>query len=147
MRRLLCMALLAALALGLKTSVQSAQEDTTESEAPDKPKALVPPPAWKSVEIANFYLKRKKYNAALSRFQEALKTDPYYPPAYLGLGRVYERIGLKQKALEAYRNYLDILPSAKDAQEAKEVHEAITRIERGLKTRRSSRAKAAPPLR
>jgi len=93
------------------------------------------PPAWKSVEVGNFYLKRKRYRAALSRFQEAVKTDPYYAQGYLGLGQVYEGIGLKQKALEAYQNYLDRLPSAKEAEEAKEVHKAIARLEAQLKRR------------
>ncbi len=105
------------------------------SEKPAEPDASLPyrpPPAWTSVEIANYYLKRKKYNAALSRYQEAVRTDPYYPSAYLGLGKVYEKIGMKQKALEAYRKYLDLLPSEKQAEEAKGVHQAIARLEKEL---------------
>jgi tetratricopeptide (TPR) repeat protein len=101
-------------------------------------KPYVPPPAWKSVEIGNFYLKGKKYRAALSRFQEAVNTDPYYAQGYLGLGQVYERIGLKQKALTAYQQYLDLLPSAKEAAEAKNVHHSIARLENDLKRRGDS---------
>jgi hypothetical protein len=37
---------------------------------------------------------------------------------------------LKQKALEAYQRYLDELPSLKDAQEARDVHEAIARLQK-----------------
>ena len=80
------------------------------------------------MEIGDFYLKKKKYKAALSRFQEALKTDPHYAPAYRELGRVYEKMGQWQKALDAYRKYLDELPSAKDAREAKDIHKAIARL-------------------
>jgi tetratricopeptide (TPR) repeat protein len=98
----------------------------------EEEKAYVSPPAWKCVEIGDFYFKRKKYAGALSRYKEAVKVDPDYAPAYLGLGKVYEKIGLKQKALEAYRKYLDELPSAKQADEAKEAHEAIARLEKEL---------------
>jgi len=87
-----------------------------------------PPGPAKSVEIGNFYLKRHKYDAAISRFQEAVLARSDYAPAYLGLGRAYEKIGQKQKALDAYQRYLDALPSDKDAEDAKEVHRAIERL-------------------
>jgi tetratricopeptide (TPR) repeat protein len=90
------------------------------------------PSASKSVEIGDFYLRRKKFKAALSRFQEALKTDPHYAPAYRELGKAYEEMGQPQKALDAYRKYLDELPSARDAREDKRIHKAIARLEKEL---------------
>lgn len=101
----------------------------------------VSPPAWKSVEIGNFYFKRKNYAGALSRFKEAAQVDPDYAPAYLGLGKVYEKMGLKRKALEAYQRYLDELPSSKQAEEAKSAHEAIERLEKELGPTPSKAAK------
>jgi tetratricopeptide (TPR) repeat protein len=90
--------------------------------------AYTPPGPAKSVEIGNFYLRRRDYKGALSRFEEAAQTDPNYAPAYLGLGRVYEKTGASQKALDAYQRYLDLLPSDKDAEGAKEVHRAMERL-------------------
>ncbi len=116
----------------LRTPPARAQDEGPVPDGSDAPKPYVPPSAAKSVEIGDYYLKTKKYNAALSRFQEAVKSDPDYAPAYLGLGKVYEKIGLRQKALAAYQKYLDALPSAKDAEDAKQVHQAIARLERGL---------------
>jgi tetratricopeptide (TPR) repeat protein len=87
-----------------------------------------PPGPAKSVAVGNFYLRRKDYRGALSRFEEAVQTDPNYAPAYLGLGKVFERTGAPRKALDAYQKYLDLLPSDKDAQDAKEVHRAIDRL-------------------
>lgn len=104
-------------------------------ERPPEPgdaKPFVPPGASKSVEVADYYFRKKMYRAALSRYQEATKTDSYYAPAYLGLGKTYDKMGLKQKALDAYQKYLDLLPSAKDAEEAKKVHDAMARLQRGL---------------
>jgi tetratricopeptide (TPR) repeat protein len=102
------------------------------AEKADPVRAYVSPSAAKSVEIGDFYLKRKKFKAALSRFQEALTTDPHYAPAYRELGRVYEEMGFWQKSLDAYRKYLDELPSAKDAREAKSIHKAIARLQKEI---------------
>ena len=108
---------------------QQARPPANNAEAP---RPYVSPSASKSVEIGDYYLRRKKFNAALSRFQEALKTDPNYAAAYRELGKVYEGTGLWQKALEAYRKYLDELPSARDAREAKSIHKAIARLQKEI---------------
>lgn len=120
-------ATLASLPLG---RLPAQEEELQEAQ----PKRYVPPPAWKSVEIGDYYLKRKSYRAALSRYQEAAKIDPYYAQCYLGMGRVYDRLGLRQKALDNYRRYLDLLPSSKEAADARDVHEAIARLERQLRS-------------
>lgn len=101
-------------------------------------KKYLPPGAVKSVEIGDFYLRKKKYKGALSRFQEAVQEDSSYAPAYLGLGKVYEQIGLKEKALDNYKKYLDALPSEKDALEAKNVQREVARLEHELKTQGST---------
>jgi tetratricopeptide (TPR) repeat protein len=131
MQKLLVTCWAAALGLALAGPAIHAQDQ----EAPPPPQTVdnwkyVNPGPAKSVEIGNYYLRKKKLAAALSRFREAVKTDPHYAPAYLGLGKVYERMRLKQKALEAYQRYLDELPSLKDAQEARDVHEAIARLQK-----------------
>lgn len=123
-------------------AVNQAQTQSADVPSAERPEPYVSPPAWKSVEVGNYYFRRKKYPAALSRFKEAVKTDPNYAEGYLGLGRVYDKIGLKGLALDSYRHYLDELPSAKQAEEAKEVHEAIERLEK-----EQGKASAKRPLR
>ena len=90
---------------------------------------VVPSPS-QSVAIGNFYLRRRKYRGALSRFQEAAHSEPDYAPAYLGLGRTFEKLGKYEQALRAYQKYLDLLPSDRDAEEARDVHRAIERLRR-----------------
>jgi tetratricopeptide (TPR) repeat protein len=147
MGRLPVLIILALLAAGLGGPLARAQQPQAPStgEPAEEVKPYYPPPAWKSVEIGDYYFRRKKYNAALSRYKEAATTDPHYPRAYLGLGRVYEKIGLKQKALLSYQRYLDELPSTKEALEAKDVQKAITRLEKELKSGTSPRSKTLPP--
>ncbi len=103
---------------------------------PDQGFHYVPPPAPKSVEIGNFYFRKKDYRGALSRYREAIHTDPDYAPAYLGLGKVYEKTGRLRQALKAYQHYLDALPSARQAAEAKDAHKAIARLKEQLAARK-----------
>lgn len=53
---------------------------------------------------------------------------PDYAPAYLGLGKAYEQMGSRKQALDAYQKYLDLLPSDKDAEDAKDVQRAVKRL-------------------
>jgi len=122
------------LLLSTSWAILCAQQQPAKPAAPkDDPVRVLPSDsASKSVEIGDFYLRRRKYQAALSRFQDALKIDPHYAPAYRELGRVYEKMGQWKKSLDAYQKYLDELPSAKDAREAKEIHKAIARMQKEI---------------
>ena len=134
MRWMVGIALLAILVFHAGGPVVRAQKQQAQPAAvkADPIRNYASPSASKSVEIGDFYLRRKKFSAALSRFQEALKTDPHYAPAYRELGKVYEGMGQRQKALDAYRKYLDELPSAKDAREAKNIHKAMARLQKEI---------------
>ena len=80
---------------------------TVRAQVPEKLPSPPIDPDWsytspgpaKCVEIGNVYLHKGDLKGALSRFQEAVKDNPHYAPAYLGLGKVYERMKEKQKAL------------------------------------------------
>lgn len=147
--------LLLVLSLGESTSFAQQKEEPRKPapEHEEEGARYSPPGAWKSVEIGDFYFKRKDYRGALSRYQEAVTTNRDYAPGYLGLGKVYEKLHQPQKALEAYQKYLDLLPSARDAEEAKSVHRAIAKLQRVLKKssgnspgRAPSSALKSPPL-
>jgi len=125
---LFCLFALASLPVSL-----SAQQTVPDSGRVEDTFHYVPPPAWKSVEIGDYYFRKKDYRGALSRYQEAAKDDPDYALAYLALGRVYEKLGKKRDALAAYRKYLDALPSQKQADEATGAHNAIRRLEQQLR--------------
>jgi tetratricopeptide (TPR) repeat protein len=100
--------------------------------APDSEWAYVTPGPQKCVEAGNIYLHKGALPGALSRFREAIQDDPHYAPAYLGLGKVYERMGEKRKALDAYQRYLAELPSAREAADARDAQRAIARLKKQL---------------
>lgn len=131
MQHLLKALLIAAIGIFLAASTVHAQVPEKIPSPPIDPDwdYTSPGPA-KCVEIGNVYLHKGNLKGALSRFQEAVKDNPDYAPAYLGLGRVYERMKEKQKALQAYERYLDELPSAKDAADAKEAQRAVARLQK-----------------
>ncbi len=139
MRHLVTLVLIVVVSGSLFESAVIAQTGEAPTEESEEQR-YVPQPAWKSVEVGDYYVKKKNYRAALSRYKEAAKVDPYYPQAYLGMGTVYDRLGLKQKALENYRKYLDLLPSTKEAEEARDVHKAIARLEDALKSSKFPRS-------
>lgn len=115
----------------------AASQNSAPPRAPVRRSAKVPPdwpfeppsPA-QSVKIGNFYFHRHDYAGALSRYLEAVKSDPDYAPAYLALGKTYEATGKRRLALSAYEKYLVELPSDQDAERAKDVHKAIARLKR-----------------
>lgn len=132
MRAILVVLLLGVIGLMRQPVSLSAQHMAQDNGELESSYHYVPPSARQSVEIGDFYFRRKDYRGALSRYAEAAKDDPYYAPAYLGLGKVYEKTGKKQKALAAYQKYLSVLPSQKQADEAKDVHKTIRRLQREL---------------
>ena len=140
MRQLASILLFAVLSLSQTGLTLPPQDKKLPPPGREEPEPYKPPSAWKSVEIGNFYLKKKDFPGALSRYQEAVKTDPHYPGGYLGLGKVYEKLGFNEKTLKAYRKYLDLLPSTKDALEAKDVQRAVARLEKEPKSKPSSNA-------
>lgn len=133
MRGILTVFVLCALGLASLPVRLLAQNNAPGSEELEDSFHYVPPSARQSVEIGNFYFRRKDYPGALSRYEEAARDDPYYAPAYLGMGKVYEKTGKNREALDAYEKYLDVLPSRKQADEAKDVHNAIRQLQRKLK--------------
>jgi tetratricopeptide (TPR) repeat protein len=81
--------------------------------APAEP-AYDPLRANKSVEIGMFYLKRGNYDAAIERFEDATHFQPKLARPYSLLGEAYERKGELDKALTAYRRYLEVYRNAPD---------------------------------
>ena len=66
------------------------------------------------MEVGTFYLKRGNYDAAIERFQDATRYQPKLAKPYVLMGEAYERKGEVDKALAAYRKYLQVYRTAPD---------------------------------
>lgn len=85
---------------------------------------VLPPetdPAWdpfhaeQDVEVGMFYMHKGDVDAAISRFEDAIRLRDNFAKPRLLLAEAYEKKGDKDDALRYYQEYLKVLPNAADA--------------------------------
>jgi tetratricopeptide (TPR) repeat protein len=84
-----------------------------------------PHKADKSVEVGDFYFKRKNYVAAANRYRDALKWQSNDAIAFYKLALASEKLGNLDEARDSYENYLKILPSGTFAEDSKKALEKL----------------------
>ncbi|HWY23194.1 MAG TPA: tetratricopeptide repeat protein [Candidatus Acidoferrum sp.] len=84
-----------------------------------------PHKAAKSVEVGDFYFKRKNYRAAEDRYREALRYKDNDAMATFRLAVCLEKLRILDDARAEYESYLKILPHGPEAMEAQK---AIDRL-------------------
>lgn len=124
-----------------RSDVESSSNDTKidtsppASDAKDHPNSDVgdidefhpwnPHKAQKDIEVGDYYYKRENYNAAASRYQEALIYKPKDADATFKLAQALEKLKKYDDARDNYTAYLKILPSGKMADEARKALERM----------------------
>ena len=100
---------------------QQQEEVPPEEDDSLKPKefSFNPLEAERDVRIGNYYFKRGRYPAALSRYQEATKWNPNMAEAYLHIGETAEKMKDKSTAKQAYQKYIELAPDSKEAERLK----------------------------
>ena len=100
---------------------QQQEEAPPEEDESLKPKVFSfnPLEAARDIRVGNYYFKRGKYPAALSRYQEATKWNPNMAEAYLHIGETAEKMKDKKTAKEAYKKYIEMAPDSKEAERLK----------------------------
>ncbi len=83
--------------------------------------------AEKSVEVGEYYMKKGNYDAAIDRFQDAVRYKPGFARPYRLMGEAYEKKGEKAEAVKSYQTYLKLLPSAMDAAKVRKRIEKLRR--------------------
>jgi len=83
--------------------------------------------AEKDLEVGQFYMKKGDVDAAIDRFQDAIKLKPNFARPRLLLGEAYEKKGDKGQALKYYKEYLEVLPKAPDAGKIRKRIEKLTK--------------------
>ena len=97
--------------------------------APQEPQAQAWDPlrAEKGVEVGEYYMKKGNYDAAIDRFQDAVRYKPGFARPYRLMGEAYEKKGEKAEAVKSYQTYLKLLPSAEDAAKVRKRIEKLAR--------------------
>lgn len=57
---------------------------------------------------------------ALLTFRSSAASNPEYAPTWRGLGLVYEKLNNRSQASRAYKRYLDLAPTARDAEQIRQ---------------------------
>lgn len=122
------MTLLAWVALAGALAAQNPPAQINPSVLPPPPEETPVDPylANRSFDIGMHYFKWRNYDAAISRFHEAIKHKPDHARAHMMLGETHEKKGELKEAVQFYKKFLEILPNAP---EAGKVKKQIARLE------------------
>jgi tetratricopeptide (TPR) repeat protein len=110
----------------------SADDGESSSKKPDLPppkdKTVYNPlPAQEDIEVGTFYMHKGDIDAAIPRFEDAIRLQPNLAKPRLLLADAYEKKGDKATAVKYYREYLQVYPTAPDA---KKVQKKIDKLSR-----------------
>jgi tetratricopeptide (TPR) repeat protein len=92
-----------------------------------------PHKAAKSVEVGDFYFRRKNYRAAEGRYRDALVYKDNDAIATIKLAVCLEKLGVLDDARAEYESYLKILPHGPQAEEAQKAIERLKTPTAGTK--------------
>ena len=124
---------------GSSPSAKSGKPGGTDPDAPhvrppDKPGVLPPEdsPAWdpfhaeQDIEVGTFYLHKGDTDAAIARFEDAIRLRPNFAKPRMLLAEIYEKRGDKASALQYYKEYLKVFPDAPDSAKVKKKIEKLS---------------------
>lgn len=109
---------------------ESAKKQTAHASKP----GVLPPeddPAWdpfhaqQDIDVGTFYMHKGDIDAAISRFEDAIRLRANFAKPRLLLAEAYEKKGDKSEAIRYYKQYLKVLP---DAPDAKKVQKKIEKL-------------------
>jgi tetratricopeptide (TPR) repeat protein len=83
--------------------------------AADSATTYDPVSAEEDVEVGTFYMHKGDYDAAISRFQDAIRLRSNFAKPRLLAAEAYEKKGDKAGAVKCYKDYLQAFPHASDA--------------------------------
>jgi tetratricopeptide (TPR) repeat protein len=89
-------------------------EDSAETKPKTKKDA-----ATDDIQVASYYLERKNWQAALSRFESAMVMDPENPGIYYGLAVAEQHLGHMASARTHYQMVVEFDPDSKQGKEAR----------------------------
>ena len=99
---------------GQQKSPDQAQ-DESEASAQQENSTYDPLRAHQDIDVGTFYMHKGDLDAAIARFEDAVRAQPNLGQARLLLGKAYEKKGERAAALKCYKDYLRMYPNAPDA--------------------------------
>jgi tetratricopeptide (TPR) repeat protein len=116
---------------------KGASSETLKPALPNTAKpGVLPPednPAWdpfhaaQDIDIGTFYMHKGDLDAAIGRFEDAIRLRPNFAKPRILLAEVYEKKGDKAEALHYYKEYLQVFPDAPDAKKVQKKIEKLSK--------------------
>ena len=97
-----------------------AQSDQQENSAAN------PASAEEDISVGTFYMHKGDIDAAIARFEDAIRQKPALAQPRILLAEAYEKKGDKIEAVKYYREYLQEFPHAPDAKKLEKKIEKLT---------------------
>jgi tetratricopeptide (TPR) repeat protein len=93
---------------------------------PESDSAWDPFHAAQDVDVGKFYMDKGDYDAAITRFEDAIRLQGNFAKPRALIAEAYEKKGDKEQAVHYYQEYLKVLPNAADA---KKVQKKIAQLQ------------------
>ncbi|HEY7825784.1 MAG TPA: tetratricopeptide repeat protein [Candidatus Acidoferrales bacterium] len=112
-----------------QTKQPPAASDSSSSPAA----AAADQPQWdpfhaeQDVEVGTFYMHKGDSDAAIGRFEDAIRLDPKLAKPRFLLAEIYEKKNNNARAVQYYREYLKIYPDAPDAKKVEKKIEKLSK--------------------
>jgi tetratricopeptide (TPR) repeat protein len=107
---------------GMESLLPSPDEDTRQKGKQKEPTHQEA--ASKDIDVGNYYIERKDWKAALSRFESAMVLDPENPEVFWGLAEAERHLGDFASARTHYETVLEFDPDSRHGKEAKKALKA-----------------------
>jgi tetratricopeptide (TPR) repeat protein len=103
-------------------------DDTTPDKPvdPKDPSTWDPYHAYHDVDVGNFYKDKGDLDAAIARYQDAIRLKPDFGKPRLLLGEIYEKRGDTENAVKYFKEYLEVYPDAPDAKKVRKKIEKMS---------------------
>lgn len=92
-----------------------------------------PDDSFSKFALALEFLKEDRLNKARILFEDIQEKDPEYDGVYYHLGKLYERSGLLEDALNTYKKGVEVAANNKNKRNVSELKEALAELEIELK--------------
>jgi tetratricopeptide (TPR) repeat protein len=79
-----------------------------------------PVSAQDDIDVGTFYMHKGDIDAAISRFEDAIRLRPTWAKPRMMLAEAFEKKKDKANAIKYYKEYLQVFPTAPDAKKVKE---------------------------
>lgn len=103
----------------------SKRPDTSEPAKPAQPD-YNPTESEKDVEVGLFYMHKGDVDAAIPRFEDAIRLRANYAKPRLLLGEAYEKKHDYPTAVKYYKEYLQVFPDAPDTKKVQNTIEKLS---------------------